>query len=373
MAKRKQRTQYLLAEPNWAALSLINNEEERAKAFQKTQYWIHQEIANKETYKEFREWVKKHSGWDKKSQTSVLGCEDWRYLTIGQYAFFMNKTGWMPISTRDYINRKLPDLIIKGDEYIAKKKEAKKVVAIKPKIIRNQLEQFLTAHDLMLDNLTEGKKAGTIESLLKQIVLIPSELAEARNEISKVKDEFDELVRVRKIKGGRSDWDEQLIEGYSHINTPNLRKIMTYFDEGLMAIDTFTASKKTVRRKKPVDPRKIVSRLRHLKANKDFNIASINPVDILGSTEVWVYDVKRKRLGLYASKNPGGLGVHGTSITGYDDDLSYEKTLRKPDEQLPLITKKSKKALHEQVGKIRGKQMKVKTRINPNMLILKVQ
>ena len=42
MAKRKQRTQYLLAEPNWAALSLIEKEEEREKAFQDTQYWIHQ-------------------------------------------------------------------------------------------------------------------------------------------------------------------------------------------------------------------------------------------------------------------------------------------------------------------------------------------
>jgi len=373
MAKRKQRTQYLLAEPNWAALSLIQDEEERAKAFQNTQYWIHQEIANKETYKEFRVWVKKHSGWDKKSQTSVLGCPDWRYLTIGQYAFFQNKTGWMPVRCKKWIDNKLPELIEKGNEEIAEKALKKTVVTIKPKIIRTQLSDFLSAFDEMLDHLTVGKKAGSVESLLRQIIMIPSELAEARSEMSKLKDEFDELVRVRKIKGGRSDWDEQLVEGYSHINTPNLRKIMTYFDEGLMAIDTFTASKKTVRRKKPVDPRKIVARLRHLKADKDFNIASINPVDILGSTEVWVYDVKRKRLGLYMSESPGGLGVHGTSITGYSDTLSYEKTLRKPDEQLPLITKKSKKALHEQVGKIRGKQMKVKTRINPNMLILKVQ
>ena len=373
MAKSKKRSQYLLAEPNWAALSLIENEEERAKAFQNTQYWIHQEIANKETYKEFRTWIKKHSGWDKKSQTSVLGNPDWRYLTIGQYAYFQNKTGWMPERCKTWINNKLPDLIATGDKEIAEKALKKKVVAIKPKIIRTQLPDFLAAFDEMLDNLVEGKKAGTVESLLRQITMLPAETAEARAEISKIKDEYDELVRVRKIKGGRSDWDEQLIEGYSHINTPQLRKIMAYFDEGLQSLDTFTASKRTVRRKKPVDPRKIVARLRHLKADKHFNIASINPVDILGSTEVWVYDVKRKRLGLYMSENPGGLGVHGTSITGYNDKLSYEKTLRKPDEQLPLITKKSRKALHEQVGKIRGKQMKVKTRINPNMLLLKVQ
>ena len=131
--------------------------------------------------------------------------------------------------------------------------------------------------------------------------------------------------------------------------------------------------KTPVRRKKTQDPRKIVARLRHMQSDKDLGIASINAVDILGSSEVWVYDVKRRRLGLYKSKGDGGLGVHGTSITGYDDSVSYEKTLRKPDEQLKLIMKKSKNALHDVVGKIRGKQMKVKTRINPNMLLLKVQ
>ena len=99
----------------------------------------------------------------------------------------------------------------------------------------------------------------------------------------------------------------------------------------------------------------------------------MNPTTILGSTEVWVYDIKRRRLGLYKSKQDGGLHVKGTSITGYDDKLSYEKTLRKPEEQLKTVMSKSKKAIHEVVGKIRGKQMKVKTRINPNMLLLKVQ
>ena len=36
MAKIKKRSQYLLAEPNWATLSLINDEEERAEAFKNT-------------------------------------------------------------------------------------------------------------------------------------------------------------------------------------------------------------------------------------------------------------------------------------------------------------------------------------------------
>ena len=371
MARKKQRTQYLMAEPNWAVLSLINDEEERDKAFWNTQYWIHQEIANKETYKEFRDWVKKHSGWDKKTQTSVLGCPDWRYLTIGQYAFFYNKTGWMPISTRAFIDKKLELLVEKGNEAIAEKKEAKKVVKLKPKIVRNELPMFLDAIEQSVDNLTSGTKPAGVETLIKSVKINKQEASEAYEEISKILDEFKELVRVRKIKD-RDDWDEQLVEGYSHVSRPQTKKIVDYLEDANMQLLTLKDTK-VVRRKKPQDPRKIVARLRHLQADKDLGIASINPVNILGSTEVWVYDTKRRRLGLYKSKQDGGLHVKGTSITGYDDGLSYEKTLRKPEEQLALIMKKSKNALHDVVGKIRGKQMKVKTRINPNMLLLKVQ
>ena len=371
MAKIKKRSQYLLAEPNWATLSLINDEEERAEAFKKTQYWIHQEIANKETYKKFREWVVKCSGWDKKTQKSVLGCPDWRFMTIGQYAFFQLKTGWMTAQSRVWIDGKLEYLIEKGNEAIAEKKEAKKVVVLKPKVIRQQLSMFLDAVELSLENMADGKKGSSVEGLLKSITLNKQEASEAYEELNKTLDEFKEVQRVRKIRG-RSDWDEQLVEGYSHISRPDTKKIVDYLDDANMQLISMKETK-VVRRRKPQDPRKIVARLRYLQADKDLNIASINPVDILGSSEVWVYDVKRKRLGLYKSKQDGGLGVKGTSITGYDEGLSYEKTLRKPDEQLPIITKKSRNALHEQVGKIRGKQMKVKTRINPNMLLLKVQ
>jgi len=371
MARIKKRTQYLMAEPNWGKLSLIEKDDERYKAHQDTQYWIHQEIATRETYKHFREWVKKHSGWDKKTQTSVLGCPDWRFLTLGEYAFFQNKVGWMPQKVRDFIDDKLPLMIEKGDEAIAEKKAAKKVVKLKPKPVREELPMFLDAIEKSVESLGDGKKGAGVETLLSSLPLNKEEASEAFDTISSILDEFSELVRVRKIKD-RSDWDEQLVEGYSHISRPNTKKIVDYLtDATIRLVDV--KEKKVVRRKKPQDPRKIVARLRYLQADKDLSIASINPIDILGCSEVWVYDTKRRRLGLYASKNPGGLGVKGTSITGYDTDMSYEKTLRKHTEQLPLIVKKSKNALHDAVGKIRGKKMKVKTRINPNMLILKVQ
>ena len=372
MAAKKKRSPYYLAEPNWAEFSLADTVEKKEEAWKKSRYFIHAEINNKETYKSFRNWIKKGSKWTKAEQKIVLGCPDYCFLSIGEYAWFWEKTGYMLEGQENYIYGKYDYFKQKSEEKAAEKAQAaeQRKAVVKP--IRRELEVMISAVDESIDNLMTGKKAGTPVQLTTTCKLNKEESNAVYEEYANILDEFKECQRVRKIKN-RSDWDDQLVEGYSHVNKPNMDKLVLWLDEFLQIMIAQQQRKTPIRRKKPQDPRKIVARLRYLQADKDLNIASVNPTTILGSTEVWVYDTKRRRLGLYMSKNDGGLHVKGTSITGYDEGLSYEKTLRKPEEQLKVIMSKSKKAIHEVVGKIRGKQMKVKTRINPNMLLLKVQ
>jgi len=102
-------------------------------------------------------------------------------------------------------------------------------------------------------------------------------------------------------------------------------------------------------------------------------IASVNPVAIIGATEVWMYDVKRKRLCVYASEYDGGLSVKGTAIENYSDAKSYEKTIRKPEEMVPAFMKARANGLHKFMDNIRGKKMAVKTRVQPNSVILRIK
>jgi len=372
MATKKKRSPYYLAEPNWAEFSLAETVEKKEEAWKKSRYFIHAEINNKETYKSFRNWVKKASTWTKKEKDIVLGCPDYCFLSIAEYAWFWEKTGYMLEGQQNYIYNKYDYFKQKSEEKAAEKAQAaeQRKAVVKP--IRRELDVMVSAVDSSIDDIMEGKKHGTPVSLTTSCKLNKEESSHVYNEYANILDEFKECQRVRKIRN-RSEWDDQLVEGYSHVNKPNMDKLVLWLDEFLQIMIAQQQRKTPIRRKKPQDPRKIVARLRYLQADKDLNIASVNPTNILGGTEVWVYDTKRRRLGLYMSKNDGGLHVKGTSITGYDEELSYEKTLRKPEEQLKLIMSKSKKAIHEVVGKIRGKQMKVKTRINANMLLLKVQ
>jgi len=369
MARTKKRTLYLVPEPNWGEASLAITQEEREEAWKECEWFIRNEINSKECYKSFREWVKKESGWTKDEIKRTLAAPDWAFLSISNYTWFAHKVGWMLESQKEYIYAKLPDFDKAAARYEAETTIRKRAVVVP---IRQELAILVDAVDQIVDKLAAGKRAMDNEQLLNNLKLNKEEMSEAHKEISDTYDEFVELVRVRGLRK-RTDWDEQLVEGYNHINKPNARKIVEHLKELLDMLQLGATPKKAIRRKKAQPPHKIVARLRFMKASKDLNIASFSPVDILGSTEVWVYDTKRRRLGVYMSKLDGGLGVKGTSITGYDVDISYEKTLRKHEEQLKSFTKLSRNAISSYVDKIRGKKMKVKTRINPHMLLLKAQ
>lgn len=367
MARTKQRTVYLVQEPNWGKASLAVTEEDKEAAYQNAHSFIHNEIANKECYNSFRTWVKTKSGWTKEEIKDTLAAPDWAFLSISKYTWFEQKVGWMAKTHSDYIYKCLPKIRKAAERHAAEKRLNQSQVVVQ---IREELPILLNAVDQIVDRLAIGRKVMEIESLLTSLKLNKEEMAEAHKEISYTYEEFLELARVRGLRN-RTDWDEQLIEGYSHVNKPNGRKIVEYLKELLDSLQLGATPKKAVRRKKPQPPHKIVARLRFMKASKDLNIASFSPVDILGSSSVWIYDTKRKRLGVYKSKEYGDLGVKGTSITGYDPDESYEKTLRKHEDQLKQFMRLSPNAIEPYVDKIRGKKMKVKTRINPHMLLLK--
>jgi hypothetical protein len=69
-----------------------------------------------------------------------------------------------------------------------------------------------------------------------------------------------------------------------------------------------------------------------LKNQSSIGVASINPVSILDSSELWVYNTKnRKLIHFVADKLQGPLSVKGTTIIGFDVINSKQRTVRKPE------------------------------------------
>ena len=179
-----------------------------------------------------------------------------------------------------------------------------------------------------------------------------------------------ELVEVATTK------DEQLKEGYSHLSKAELKKITTFYQEVVSACDMLMQEAKVnkkPRAKKAVPVEKVVGKLKYRKSDEPNKLVSINPADIVGSKELWIYNTKTRKLGKYIASEFADLGVKGTTITGFDEFKSIQKTLRKPAEQLKAFKDSGKVALRKFLDDINAVDTKLNGRINEDTILLKIQ
>lgn len=193
-------------------------------------------------------------------------------------------------------------------------------------------------------------------------------------QIGRVRTVFQE--KRDELELAKSGQDEQLKEGYSHLKTADFKRILSWIDRALADVDSFEKVKKTQRKarvKKAPSKEKVVAKLKYLREDKGLKLMSISPSDIVGASELWIYNVKTRKLGRYVAAQFQELGVKGTSITGYDESRSVSKTLRKPDEKLREFSKATKVQLRKFLDEIRATESKLNGRINADILLLKTQ
>jgi hypothetical protein len=184
------------------------------------------------------------------------------------------------------------------------------------------------------------------------------------------KRQHDEYVELQ--EGGC----DQLKEAYRHLSKTQVKKITAFFQEILSACDMLMQEAKVNRKpraKRPTDKSKVVAKMKYAKTHEPLKLVSINPEDIIGAKELWIYNTKSRKLGKYVSAEYQDLGVKGTSITGFDENQSVQKTLRKPEEQLKEFKAAGKVALRKFLEDIKAVDIKLNGRINEDTILLKVQ
>ena len=97
--------------------------------------------------------------------------------------------------------------------------------------------------------------------------------------------------------------------------------------------------------------------------------------------ELWVFNAKTRKIGKYVAssidpkglqREGTGLSVKGTTIIGYDEKNSIQKTLRKPEEQLKEFKGSGKVALRKFLDDIKTTDTKLNGRCNLDTILLKV-
>lgn len=303
-----------------------------------------------------------------------------------------------PIS--DFIHKKVSEFIEEGKDIVLEEKaeeKSKKNVYV-PTIqerLRDQAIDMSQDIDEWLEGWIQDPKTFDPKGFdfKKHFTKVGTTQAHARKLKSFYENEladYDELERMptagqlKKMDEREADMWAQLKEGYAHLKKADIKKFRTAIEELMAALDFIIESAKATRKPRKAKPKsatKLVEKLKYCKTDEKYKLASVSPDQIIGANELWVFNVKTRKLGKYVAANidPKGMGrdgsglsVKGTTITGFDPAQSVQKTLRKPEEQLKEFKAAGKVALRKFLGNINTTDTKLNGRCNPDTILLKI-
>lgn len=183
-----------------------------------------------------------------------------------------------------------------------------------------------------------------------------------------IKQKLDEYVFVYETE------DEQIKEGYSHLTKRRITKVIQQLGEWQKGLEQYVGFKKANRKpraKKEKSPVQQIAKLVYKKEDTELNLTSVNPTELVGASQVWVYNTKYKRLAVYRSDSARGIQIKGTTLQNYDPDLCEQKSLRKPAETIKQVLEGSKIQLRKLMSMLTTKDSKVNGRINNECILLR--
>ena len=167
--------------------------------------------------------------------------------------------------------------------------------------------------------------------------------------------------------------DEYILECYKHLTRKEVQGRVKILEGFVEDVASFKASKKATRKvtiKKIKGADKQVAKLKYQKQNSEYKLTSINPLKVPTSMHIYLFNTKNKELTVLHSMSPDGMTVSGSTIKGFDQASSVKITLRKPNDLIPIILKKSVKQIDKEIDKLTTKPKKANGRVNENMVIL---
>ena len=282
-----------------------------------------------------------------------------------------------------YVKEKLVEIIERGSSI----KHEKKVEEKKKDLPRLSIQQLLRdkAAEMAeeIDNFVDDfdYKPATLKKfdplkLLRKVEAKGNHAKAIKSFYEPEFAEFDELLNPpKRMNEAKKDDYEQLKEGYAHLKKAELKAAHALYSNILDACDAIVLESKanrTPRKKKAVSKDKIVAKVKYAKQDQATTSVSIKPIDCLDASAIMTYNIKTRKLGIYYPDAHSSLSFKGTTLIGFDESKSVQKTMRKPAEQVSKFKKVSKRALQKEFESVNSVETKMNGRFNDQTLILRV-
>lgn len=320
--------------------------------------WYHQNKENKDAQKYILEYTKKNKIAGRVNTSKS-------YLTLGWLCRLSMNGNSIGESGQEFIKLHLKKVLEKEEVVVEK-------VVDTPTI---------TIQDRMREKVAEiaGELEGAIDDYIE------SDFKDAKSPMSIMHDKAkgmhaDRLIEQFKKRRGEFDGamntsDKDMKEGYSNFTKTQLKKLIAYCDSIIVDATKISGNAKAnrkQRKRKVKTPEQLVSGLKYCKKSDEYKAESIAPKQVIGAMQLWVFNVKTRKLGCYHAEDAGGFSVKGTKLVNFSEGKSLCKTVRKPEEHLTNVLKCGKVALRNVISNITTKEAPMNGRLNEDTILLRV-
>jgi hypothetical protein len=337
--------------------------------------WYHENKTDKDSRKYLLEYLFKTnriSALQKESAESLA--TSW-HLTEGWFARILSRGANVPQKNMDFFNDKMAiflerlNVIASSSSFKEKSKPQENVISIQDRVLEKTnfyiMELEAKFDDVWHRNSPENFVPYTWMTENGVKPMHATKIAEYFRERAKA---WVLMIEARKT-------DEYVREAYPRTHKEychGANILMTFVNDAEKLASNKNAARKP-RKKKPVSFEKKVSRLKYKAEDTDNKLISVNPIKIIGANQLWVYNVKTRKLGVYIAADAAGLSVKGSSIENYKYKESISKTLRKPKEILTRVLSGGKVVLRKVMDEINSKPAELNGRINGDSILLRVE
>lgn len=365
------------------------------KNWEGAKYYTHYEVESKEWLTTVKAYIKKH--YDKKVLASINRLPDWKIGGKSHWActaYLLDKEpALVPESYSTGIDKWIKQLAEEGavvvKEQTAEEKSKKNVyVPTIQERITEQSQDACEEIEQWLDGFITDKKNFDPKGFdfVSHFANKKVSQAHARKIKKFYEREYDEAQLIQKLPTPgeinrvkdehEKDMLQQLREGYNHLTKADAKKYLEALETLMGACDVVIDAAKATRKpkaKKAPSKEKLIAKVQYKDRDDKLQLVSVNPLELIQSTEVWVYNTKTRKLGKYiADEYTKTMTVKGTSLVGFDESKSVQKTLRKPEEILKEFKKAGKVKLRTFLEEIKTTDIKLNGRLNSDTIILKV-
>lgn len=356
--------------------------------------YTHYEVEGREWGIVIKEWIKKNL--DRKSAAAINRLPDWRISSFSHWATVVQLRETKPELIPEIYNIKfkqwIDQLVVEGSA-VAEEKRAEE--SVKKNVYVPSIQERISEQS---QEASQG-----IEEWLEGYIIDPNSFdprgfdfanhfarykvtqAHARKikkyyagwlEEAQTVANMPTVADIKKIKDEHeADLVAQIREGYAHVKKADAKKWLDALESLMSALDMIVDSAKATRKtrvKKAPSKEKMIAKLQYKDKDERYQIVSVNPIEIVDAAEVWVFNTKTRKLGKYVAEQHTTIKIKGTTLQFYDESLSVQKTVRKPEETLKEFKRANKVALRKFLDDINSVEIKLNGRLNSDTIILKV-